>query len=151
MAADIWGNSSVYLLTVPNGKGYVGYSDGPLDERWKNGDGSRGHPEFFADIEKYGWENIGKRAVMRGMSKEVVRNCEPFLSNGLIPSGPTATIRTAAVHPAITDANTQRIKSVLFLVGLSHRLTGRQGKLLKSGPVSKRRQQPQKSVPGTFL
>ena len=78
MAADILGNSSVYLLTVPNGKGYVGYSDGPLDERWKNGDGYKGHPEFFADIEKYGWENIGKRAVMRGMSKQVVRNCEPF-------------------------------------------------------------------------
>lgn len=78
MAVDILGNSSVYLLTLPNGKGYVGYSDGPLNERWNNGEGYRKQPEFYEDIKTYKWENTGKRVLMRGMSKQVVRNCEPF-------------------------------------------------------------------------
>lgn len=48
----------VYLHETPNGKIYVGCTSQSLNRRWRNGDGYVRNTKFYADIQKYGWENI---------------------------------------------------------------------------------------------
>lgn len=51
--------ASVYMHTVPNGRIYIGVTSRDPELRWqKNGSGYRKQTEFFADIQKYGWDNI---------------------------------------------------------------------------------------------
>lgn len=48
----------IYLHETPNGKIYVGCTSQSLNRRWRNGDGYVRNTAFYADIQKYGWENI---------------------------------------------------------------------------------------------
>lgn len=41
-----------------NGKKYIGITGRDVHKRWENGNGYRTNPEFFSDINKYGWENF---------------------------------------------------------------------------------------------
>lgn len=51
--------ASVYKHTVPNGRIYIGVTCRDPQLRWQhNGSGYRKQTEFFADIQKYGWDNI---------------------------------------------------------------------------------------------
>lgn len=51
--------ASVYMHTVPNGRMYIGVTCRDPELRWqRNGSGYRKQTEFFADIQKYGWDNI---------------------------------------------------------------------------------------------
>ena len=51
--------ASVYMHTVPNGRIYIGVTCRDPQLRWqRNGSGYRKQTEFFADIQKYGWDNI---------------------------------------------------------------------------------------------
>lgn len=45
----------IYKHTCPNGKVYIGVT-GDIDSRWQNGNAYSG--EFYADILKFGWDNI---------------------------------------------------------------------------------------------
>lgn len=49
---------TVYIHTSPEGKHYIGQTDKPLKERWKNGEGYRNNKEFDSDIKRLGWENF---------------------------------------------------------------------------------------------
>ena len=49
---------TIYLLTSPNGKHYVGQTSQPIDERWKNGKGYKSCTALNRAIQKYGWENF---------------------------------------------------------------------------------------------
>jgi predicted GIY-YIG superfamily endonuclease len=47
----------VYMHLFPNGKVYIGIADDP-EERWGNGMGYENNRAMFADIVRYGWQNI---------------------------------------------------------------------------------------------
>lgn len=50
---------TVYMHIVPNGKRYVGITASYYPEhRFSNGSGYIGNERFYADIQKYGWDNI---------------------------------------------------------------------------------------------
>ena len=49
---------SIYAHVVPNGKRYIGKTSTVAAQRWANGNGYKYNDAFFADIQKYGWENI---------------------------------------------------------------------------------------------
>ena len=57
-------------VCIPNGKTYVGITRQTPEQRWRNGSAYRSNPEFYADIEKYGWENFIHRIEYSGMTKE---------------------------------------------------------------------------------
>lgn len=63
--------ASVYMHTVPNGRIYIGVTCRDPYLRWQNnGSGYRKQPEFFADIQKYGWDNITHEIVFQSKDAE---------------------------------------------------------------------------------
>ena len=53
----------VYKLTAPNGKVYIGLTHQKVTERWRDGKGYKRNKLFWADINKYGWENIQREVI----------------------------------------------------------------------------------------
>lgn len=51
-------NYCIYMHQCPNGKRYIGTTSTSLDKRWKYGVGYIDNASFYADIKKYGWDNI---------------------------------------------------------------------------------------------
>ena len=52
---------SIYKLTLPNGKIYIGLSSQEdLADRWQNGRGYHENRKLYQDIFQYGWLNIQK-------------------------------------------------------------------------------------------
>ena len=63
--------ASVYMHTVPNGRMYIGVTCRDPELRWqRNGSAYRDLPEFFADIQKYGWDNIKHEILFQTKNKE---------------------------------------------------------------------------------
>lgn len=62
-------NWSVYVLTVPNGKRYVGTTSKKPTQRWNYGYGYEQNLPFFAAIKEYGWRNIKKEVVGTGLTQ----------------------------------------------------------------------------------
>lgn len=55
---------SVYKLTAPNGKCYIGMTSINPVKRWSGGRGYKYNKEFWKDIIKYGWDNIRREIVL---------------------------------------------------------------------------------------
>lgn len=70
---------SVYVLTSPNGKKYVGTTSKNPSQRWNYGYGYRQNPTFFADIRKYGWCNIKKDIAGSGLNQQDAHTLEQRL------------------------------------------------------------------------
>lgn len=49
-----------YWLLDPDGKWYVGYCKGAVEDRWDNGRGYKNNPHLWAKINDCGWDNIKK-------------------------------------------------------------------------------------------
>lgn len=49
---------TIYLLTSPSGKHYVGQTSQPIEKRWKHGTGYKSCVALNKAIKKYGWENF---------------------------------------------------------------------------------------------
>ena len=63
--------ASVYMHTVPNGRIYIGVTCRDPQVRWqRNGSAYRDAPEFFSDIQKYGWDNIKHEIVFQSKSAD---------------------------------------------------------------------------------
>ena len=63
---------TVYKLTDPEGKCYIGYTGKPVKERWDSGWGyNRGQPIRIA-IDRYGWRNFRKDVLCGGYHWEYV-------------------------------------------------------------------------------
>ena len=69
-------NWSVYILTAPNGKKYIGTTSKKPRQRWNYGYGYRQNQQFFADIEKYGWNSIEKEIVATGLNQSNAHTLE---------------------------------------------------------------------------
>ena len=62
----------VYRHTDPSGKVYIGmtmFGNNPKI-RWHHGSGYIGHPDFYAAIKQYGWDNMTHEIVASGLSRE---------------------------------------------------------------------------------
>ena len=55
---------SVYKLTSPNGKCYIGMTSINPVTRWAHGRGYEYNVEFWNDIVKYGWDNIRREIIL---------------------------------------------------------------------------------------
>lgn len=71
-------STSVYKHTFPNGKLYIGIADNPLS-RWNNGAGYSDNPDMYADIRKFGWDNIKHEILKSDLSREDALSLEEKL------------------------------------------------------------------------
>lgn len=70
------GKIVVYMHEVPNGKRYIGTSSTTLSHRWKRGFGYDTNSRFWADITKYGWDNIKHYWIAAVDSMELAKTIE---------------------------------------------------------------------------
>lgn len=59
---------SVYKLTFPNNKIYIGLTCGSPDSRWSNGEGYIHNKEMYSDILKYTWEKVQKDIIQNNLT-----------------------------------------------------------------------------------
>lgn len=60
----------VYKHTAPNGKVYIGLTKQTVSERWRDGKGYKNNVLFYADIQKFGWNNIKHEVIARYLTEE---------------------------------------------------------------------------------
>lgn len=60
----------VYKHTTPANKVYIGITSKSVNERWRNGNGYKHSPHFYAAIKKYGWDNIKHEVLFDNLTKE---------------------------------------------------------------------------------
>jgi len=65
----------IYMLIFPNGKVYIGKATSPK-RRWREGNGYKQNTEMYADIQKYGWENIEKKILYNNLSIDEAKSKE---------------------------------------------------------------------------
>ena len=69
-------NYSVYKLSFPNGKNYIGITRKKLHQRWKNGLGYNNYMPVRKAIDHYGWDSVTKECLHSGLSREDAENKE---------------------------------------------------------------------------
>lgn len=62
-------NYSIYQLTFPDGKLYIGLTKQNPENRWANGEGYKGQ-DVYIPITLFGWNNIKKEILHTNLSKE---------------------------------------------------------------------------------
>lgn len=67
---------TVYKLTSPKGRVYIGCTNLCLDDRFSNGRGYQHNKELFDDILMYGWESFKKQIVFEFENEADARECE---------------------------------------------------------------------------
>lgn len=70
---------TVYKLTSPSEKVYIGITSRSVKKRWNNGIGYKRCPAIYSAIKKYGWENIKKEILYEGLTEEHAKFMEIFL------------------------------------------------------------------------
>ncbi len=61
---------TVYKLTDPEGKVYIGCTGKTVEERWKNGWNYNCHSGMFKAIRKFGWVNFEKKILCEKLTRE---------------------------------------------------------------------------------
>ena len=61
---------SVYMLTAPNGKVYIGITSRKPEYRWNHGKGYYQNKHLYSAILKYGWDNFKHEVLAQGITKE---------------------------------------------------------------------------------
>ena len=61
---------SIYKLTLPDGRAYVGMTSNKPYRRWCGGSGYANHPAFYHEIQYFGWKNITKQIIEEVPDKE---------------------------------------------------------------------------------
>lgn len=70
---------SVYKLTAPNGKCYIGMTKQSVERRWNCGHAYKHNEHLLNAIAKYGWNNFGKEVLFTSASKTEAEKIERFL------------------------------------------------------------------------
>ena len=70
---------SVYKLTAPNGKCYIGMTKQSVERRWNSGHAYQHNEHLTNAITKYGWENFDKEVLFMSASKTEAEKVERFL------------------------------------------------------------------------
>lgn len=69
-------NYSVYVLSSPGGKRYIGMTMRKTDIRWRNGKGYTNNKRLYADIVKHGWDSFNKEIIAQNLTKEEAEELE---------------------------------------------------------------------------
>lgn len=72
---------TVYKLTTPSKKIYIGITCQSVEKRWMGGKGYKKCPAIYKAINKYGWENIQKEIVYENLSEDHAKYLETYLIN----------------------------------------------------------------------
>lgn len=70
---------SVYILTFPDGRKYIGFTSRSTKERWHNGYGYKSNRDMDAEIRKVGWSNIKHEVFFETGDVELAKACERVL------------------------------------------------------------------------
>lgn len=70
---------SVYMLTVPDGRKYVGATSMPVKQRWNHGNGYRFCHPLWDVICELGWDAIGKEVVGESLTEDEASGLEQKL------------------------------------------------------------------------
>ena len=70
---------TVYKLTSPSNKVYIGITSRSVKQRWNNGIGYKKCPAMNNAIRKYGWENIKKEILLENTTEEEAKSLETLL------------------------------------------------------------------------
>lgn len=70
---------SVYILTVPDGRRYIGTTSMPVKQRWNHGNGYRFCSELWNIICGFGWDAINKEVVGESFTEDEASNLEQKL------------------------------------------------------------------------
>lgn len=113
---------TVYKITSPNGRSYIGVTKLPLETRWANGRGYAGNTELHNDIIQYGWLNFTKEVLLITDDVETARQeehrlireyadgyniyrAEPYIPNGRrTPPKPVRCVETGVEYNSIKEA-----------------------------------------------
>lgn len=60
---------TVYKLTFPNGKIYIGQTKKSLAQRWQNGNGYKRCPKICTALQKYSWDTVIKESLAIDLTK----------------------------------------------------------------------------------
>ncbi len=106
----------VYKHTSPNGKVYIGITCQEDDFRWNDGEGYEKNALFYADIKKFGWNNINHELLYQNLDVNTACQYENELKRiaeqkmALRQQLEIAESRAEASNP--TNAQLQRIKEL---------------------------------------
>ena len=67
---------SVYKLTFPNKKIYIGITLQKLTTRWNNGNGYKKNERMYKAIKKYGWGNVKREEIAKLLTKQQAETLE---------------------------------------------------------------------------
>lgn len=70
---------TVYRLTSPSNKVYIGITSRAVKKRWNNGIGYRKCPMMNSAIKKYGWENFKKEILLENTTESEAKSLETLL------------------------------------------------------------------------
>ena len=116
---------TVYKLTSPTNRSYVGVTKLPLSVRWNKGQGYRGNAELWNDIIQFGWDNFHKEVLLvtddqkqaRAKEHDEIRRyedgyniyrAEPYVPSGnRTPPKPVMCVETGIVYESIKEAARQ--------------------------------------------
>lgn len=70
---------TVYKLTSPSNKVYIGITCQAIKKRWANGKGYKRCPAIYKAINKYGWENIKKEILLENTTESEAKSLETML------------------------------------------------------------------------
>ena len=68
---------TIYKFTFSDGKVYIGQTEKPVEDRWKNGEGYKGQ-EVYVPIILEGWDNIQKEILHTNLSLEQANKLEKY-------------------------------------------------------------------------
>ena len=78
----------VYVHTFPNQKKYVGLTCMDATRRWNDGAGYKNNQSMYADIEKYGWENIDHEIMCNELTQKQAAQLERSMIKVLKSNNP---------------------------------------------------------------
>lgn len=70
---------TVYKLTSPSQKVYIGITCQAIKKRWANGKGYKSCPAIYKAINKYGWENFKKEILLENTTENEAKSLETML------------------------------------------------------------------------
>ena len=70
---------TVYKLTSPSNKVYIGITSQSVKKRWNNGNGYKRCPAMNKAITKYGWENFTKEILLENTTESEAKSLETLL------------------------------------------------------------------------
>lgn len=110
---------SVYMISSPEGKKYIGMTMKKPAYRWRKGKGYENNKELYADILKFGWDSFDKTIIASGLTKEEAEQTEVENIRRYKTQDPAYGYNheMGGMHPKIQAESTKR-KNSLSHIGL---------------------------------